>query len=97
MNNQDLEKIRALVKTSTILSPEERAEWLALLEVMDDKQLGELEKILTAPKNPQMPNASGMADSKLTGSGKDKLFTFTKGMAEKQGSNAQTKPAIAQA
>ncbi len=41
------EKLKILIQTSAILSPSERAEWLALLDVMNDKQVFELEKILT--------------------------------------------------
>lgn len=46
MNQQQTEKIKLLVQTSAILSPSEKAEWLALLELMNDRQLMELEKIL---------------------------------------------------
>lgn len=46
MNSQQAEKIKSLIASSPILSPQERAEWLQLLELMDDKQLAELEKIL---------------------------------------------------
>lgn len=52
MNTQEIEKIRDLVNTSPILSASERAEWLALLDVMNDKQLWELEKILAGGKQP---------------------------------------------
>lgn len=47
MNLAGIEKIENLVKSSPILSFQERAEWLALLGLMNDKQLGELEKILS--------------------------------------------------
>ncbi len=46
MNIAQLEKLKALIASSPILNVTERAEWLALLELMNDKQLGELEKIL---------------------------------------------------
>jgi hypothetical protein len=46
MNIAQNEKLQGLIATSPILSSQERAEWLALLELMDDKQMGELEKIL---------------------------------------------------
>ena len=48
MNPQQLEKLKGLIHTSGILNESERAEWLALLELMNDKQLGELEKILNS-------------------------------------------------
>ncbi len=48
MNQQQTEKIKGLIKTSRILIESERAEWLSLLELMNDKQLGELEKILNS-------------------------------------------------
>jgi len=43
---QQLQNLKALVHTSRILNESERFEWLSLLEVMTDKQLGELEQIL---------------------------------------------------
>lgn len=46
MQPDETNKIKSLVNTSTILSASEKAEWLALLDVMNDKQLGELEGIL---------------------------------------------------
>ena len=46
MNIQEIEKIKSLINFSPILTAAERAEWLALLDVMNDKQLGELEGIL---------------------------------------------------
>ena len=55
MNLAGTEKLRALIQTSPILSPQEKAEWLALLALMNDKQMGELEKILTSGiKNPEL-------------------------------------------
>ena len=48
MNPQQLEKLKGLIHTSGILNEGERAEWLTLLELMNDKQLNELEKILTS-------------------------------------------------
>jgi hypothetical protein len=50
MQTVEIEKIKTLVQSSPILSSTERTEWLALLELMDDKQLGELEKILDGNK-----------------------------------------------
>ena len=54
MNFQHAEKIRQLIHTSTILNSQEREEWLGLLELMNDKQLVELENILLA-NVPVMP------------------------------------------
>ncbi len=48
MNSDQKEKLQKLVNTSTILNPLERQEWLQLLELMDEKQLEELERILSA-------------------------------------------------
>ncbi len=48
MNIGQIEKIKGLIKVSRILNESERAEWLSLLELMNDKQLGELEKILNS-------------------------------------------------
>ena len=49
---KDIDKLRSLISSSAILSPSEKAEWLALLELMNDKQLGELEKILATAQKP---------------------------------------------
>lgn len=49
MNQGLSEKLKNLINTSNVLTSGERAEWLALLDLMDDKQAGELEKILDAP------------------------------------------------
>ncbi len=57
------EKIKQLVNASPILTSAERSEWLALLGLMNDKQVNELEKILTgfeetsAPKPQPKPQA----------------------------------------
>jgi|GEM_PF-1584044 len=48
MNIQQLGKLKGLIHTSGILNEGERAEWLTLLELMNDKQLNELEKILNS-------------------------------------------------
>ncbi len=47
-NAQRLETIRKNIKASTLLSDHEKSDWLNLLELMNDKQLGELEEILAA-------------------------------------------------
>lgn len=44
-------KLIGLIRDSSILSPRERAEWSALLELMNDKQINELEKILLDAEN----------------------------------------------
>ena len=46
------DNLKSLISSSNILSPGEKAEWSALLELMNDKQMGELEKILTSAKQP---------------------------------------------
>jgi hypothetical protein len=48
MQPEKSEQIKGLIKASRILNESERAEWLSLLELMNDKQLGELEKILNS-------------------------------------------------
>lgn len=47
MSTTKVENIIGLINSSPILSPAERADWLALLGLMNDKQLLELEKILS--------------------------------------------------
>jgi hypothetical protein len=48
MNFQQVEKVTKLIQISPILSSEERGEWLLLLDLMNDKQMFELEKILSS-------------------------------------------------
>lgn len=52
-NPQRIETIRKNIQTSTLLSDHEKSDWLNLLELMNDKQLGELEEILAAEPQPQ--------------------------------------------
>lgn len=40
------QKIIALIQRSTILNAQEKSDWLALLDLMNDKQIAELEEIL---------------------------------------------------
>jgi len=47
MNITEVNKIQKLIVSSPILSPKEREEWQELVELMDDKQLLELERILS--------------------------------------------------
>lgn len=54
MNIGQLEKLNNLIKSSPILNPQERTEWLALLDLMNDKQLGELERILATSGKSQV-------------------------------------------
>jgi hypothetical protein len=49
LNEQRIEHLRIQIQGSSLLSDHEKADWLNLLELMNDKQLGELEEILTAP------------------------------------------------
>lgn len=50
LNEQKLKQIQSMVKTATVLSEQEKIEWLALIELMNDKQVTELEEILQKPK-----------------------------------------------
>ena len=50
MQQNQVEKIKFLVKSSSLFTDAERSEWLQLTELMNDKQLLELEKILTAAR-----------------------------------------------
>lgn len=51
LNEQRIEHLRQQIQASQILESHEKADWLNLLELMNDKQLGELEEILSAPKS----------------------------------------------
>lgn len=46
LNEAHLDKIRRLIQASTLLNDQEKNDWLALLDLMNDKQLTELEEIL---------------------------------------------------
>lgn len=50
LNEQKLKQIQNLVKNATVLSEQEKNEWMALIELMNDKQIAELEEILQKPK-----------------------------------------------
>ncbi len=51
-NEQRIETIRKNVQNSSLLTDKEKGDWLNLLELMNDKQLGELEEILAAEPAP---------------------------------------------
>jgi hypothetical protein len=85
MNSNQLEKLHTLVAGTPILSSQEKADWLSLMGMMNDKQLLELEKILHGPENspitqaikavtPPQPKAPSSSVSKSAGgniTGKD--------------------------
>lgn len=56
-NEKRIQDIRKKIQASTLLDDHEKADWLNLLSLMNDKQLGELEEILAAEKSvtPSMP------------------------------------------
>lgn len=57
-NVKRIDDIRHKIQDSTIMADHEKSDWLNLLELMNDKQLGELEDILSA--------TSAMTDSQST-------------------------------
>lgn len=59
MRFEDIQKVKALIDASTLLSTLEKAEWLQLLPNMNDKQVAELISILT----PHQPNNEKPAQS----------------------------------
>jgi hypothetical protein len=67
MNPDKEQKIKGLIQTSTILTQFERVEWLGLLEIMNDKQVLELEKILESElvqkESWQLPNQKSSSSS----------------------------------
>ncbi len=84
MQQQEIQKIKDLVRVSNLLSASEKAEWLNLTEIMNDKQLGELKNILmsafvspslisTPPQNSPSPSLEkrgvGMGGEKEKGGG----------------------------
>lgn len=61
-NVKRIETIRANIKSSTLLSDHEKSDWLNLVELMNDKQLGELEEILnTSPPAASTPEQRAQA------------------------------------
>lgn len=70
LNEQRIEHLRLQIQASALLNDHEKADWLNLLELMNDKQLGELEEILAAPKPapkpaplPEMSHISNMPNT----------------------------------
>lgn len=61
MQPQQAERLKKMISTSTILSQQEKQEWMDLLIVMNDKQVSELEAILTAPEE-QKSNLSHISN-----------------------------------
>lgn len=55
MQPERIEKIKKLVQSSALLNSSEKQDWLLLLELMNDKQLLELEKILEPVAPVKMP------------------------------------------
>jgi hypothetical protein len=55
MQPSQQDHLKQLIERSTILSPAEKAEWLDMLILMNDKQASELEAILVPPSTPASP------------------------------------------
>lgn len=60
MNKNQIENLKKLIEKSPILNDREKKEWLVLLELMNDKQIVELEKILL--ENPPKKSAAETAE-----------------------------------
>lgn len=67
-NPQRLDTIRENIKLSKLLSDHEKSDWLNLLELMNDKQLGELEEILAAEAPVKKPVSETSAPASSVGS-----------------------------
>lgn len=65
LNEKKIEEIRKNIQISTLLTDHEKSDWLNLLELMNDKQLSELEEILGATTglsaSPQVPQQQSSA------------------------------------
>jgi len=55
MQPQHLERLKRMINSSSLLTAQEKQEWLNLLIVMNDKQVSELEAILNTPAEKPMP------------------------------------------
>lgn len=72
-NEKRIESIRNNIQISTILSDHEKSDWLNLLDLMNDKQLGELEEILGAApvaanmvtQSPSQPNGTNISNTQM--------------------------------
>lgn len=71
MQAQQMEKLKQMIHSSTLLSDAEKAEWLDMLIVMNDKQASELQAILEGPgpsvasaKSPAPPTTSASTPPK---------------------------------
>lgn len=56
-NEQKLENLKQLIRSSIMLSVQEKEEWLGLAELMNDKQMSELLELLGQKKNVVTPPA----------------------------------------
>lgn len=54
------QQLKVLIETSAVLTPMERQDWLDMLELMNDKQLGELEIILKTPNFPKLSHIANL-------------------------------------
>lgn len=52
LDSAKMQYLSRLVQTSSILNAQEKTEWLTLMQLMNDKQLGELEEILKPAPTP---------------------------------------------
>ena len=52
------QRLISLINASSILSEQEKTDWLSLLELMNDKQLAELEEILVPQQKPVTPKSA---------------------------------------
>jgi hypothetical protein len=69
MQQEELDKVHKLVNSSSILTPDEKKEWVQLLPEMNHKQVLELIKILSEnepAKKPVMPTESKPAQPQIT-------------------------------
>lgn len=57
-NEKRIEDVRKKIQVSTLLTDREKSDWLNLLDLMNDKQLGELEEILAAGGEADAASAS---------------------------------------
>ncbi len=74
MQPDKIQKFQSLINASAILNDAEKREWLALLELMNDKQMLELERLLTATRETKQETGRISASPlSLAGSGEGKV------------------------
>ncbi len=99
LNEQKLKQIQYLIQTSTVLTQQEKTEWLTLVELMNDKQISELEEILQKPKQETLSTAGNFSAandsaSKLTNETKNPSLSHISNLPNQISQRPQSMPPV---